>query len=147
MIKNKLSLLGFKAGLPEKEIQNQITACLDAYGVFWWRQNNGMAVYQDKNRGERKVRYGTAGASDIGALHKGRFIAIEIKRVKEHEYIKKHYNRILSGNIKSKKDAHISNQIMFIEKVIDRGGIGFFASDVSHVINELESIDILDKKN
>lgn len=55
---------------------------LELFGLLRvWRQNTGMATYEDKNGKERKVRYGTPGISDIcGYMRDGRALFIEIKK-------------------------------------------------------------------
>ena len=125
----------------EKQVQSAITEYLEVLQVFWWRQNSGMAVYKDENKGERRVRYGTEGASDLGCIAggdrskeiRGTFVAIEVKKPSEHRFLLKHYERIKSGACRTKRDWHLFNQIGFIENVKDHGGEGFFASDVEDV--------------
>lgn len=125
----------------EKDVQISIIAYLELKNIFWWRQNNGMAVYQDKNRGLRRVRFGTMGASDIGCIAggdkekkiRGSYVAIEIKKPSEYRFLINNYERIKLGNCKTKRDWHLFHQIGFVENVRDNGGIAFFTSDVKEV--------------
>lgn len=61
---------------PESEIQRAILDYLATVpGWFGWRQNTGAV-----STGKRFVRFAPKGCADIVGCHKGRFVAIEVKR-------------------------------------------------------------------
>lgn len=55
---------------------------LELFGILRvWRQNTGMAQYEDSKGKQRRVRFGTPGISDIcGYMRDGRALFIEIKK-------------------------------------------------------------------
>lgn len=64
-----------KKKTPEKEIQSEICKYLKAQGIFFWRNNTGVAMY-----GNRRIRYGAIGSPDILAIVKnGVLLGIEVK--------------------------------------------------------------------
>lgn len=67
----------------EKDIQRAICECLDNEGYFFWRSNN-IPVFGMSNDGKRRFRalpkYTPRGLPDIIVIHKGDFIALEVKR-------------------------------------------------------------------
>ena len=136
----------------ESEVQRGIIDYLELLQIFWWRQNSGMATYKDKNKGIRRVKYGTTGASDLGCIAggnatnnvRGKYVAIEVKTPSEHRFLLKNYERIKSGVIRTKRDNHLFNQIGFVENVKDHGGIGFFASSISDVEKEFKKYKIVE---
>lgn len=126
----------------EAEVQRAVGEYLEVLKLFWWRQQVGMATYKEENKKERRVKYGTEGASDLGCIAggdranniRGTFVAIEIKKPSEHRFLIKHYDRIREGICRTKRDWHLFHQVSFIENVKDHGGEGFFASSVDDVI-------------
>lgn len=62
---------------PEKDIQHAIFQFLRIKNVFCWRNNTGSVKMDD-----RFVSFGMKGSSDLFALHKGMFYAIEVKAPK-----------------------------------------------------------------
>ena len=50
--------------LSEKSVQKQVTSYLEALGWFIIRQNVGLAVF-----GDRRVKFGVTGATDLLAVH------------------------------------------------------------------------------
>ena len=134
----------YKIEPSEAEVSRSIVQYLTMSNVFWWRQNTGMAVYQDKYKGERRVSYGTKGSSDFGCIAGGNrskgipgtYVAIETKTPKEHAFLVKHYDRIKAGRCKTKRDLHLFDQITFIEKVKAHGGEGFFVSSLYDLVEE-----------
>lgn len=69
-----------KPKLSEHDVQSQILAWLKLKCIFSYRQNTGAA----KLKGFW-VRFGIPGAPDIVAVHRGRFIGIEVKKVGEKQ--------------------------------------------------------------
>lgn len=71
----------------EKDIQRQICDWLHEKNYFFWRSNN-IPVFGRNNAGERTFRslpkYTPRGLPDIVILHKGKFIAVEVKRPGAH---------------------------------------------------------------
>jgi len=59
----------------EKDIQNACMDFLNAYKIFFWRNNTG--AFKTEVGGF--YRFGYPGSPDIIAIHKGKFIAIECK--------------------------------------------------------------------
>lgn len=68
----------------EKDIQNSIMRLLKKHGIYHWRNNTGCMKV-----GNRIIRYGKVGSSDIFCFFEGRFIAIEVKsaigKLTEHQ--------------------------------------------------------------
>ena len=68
----------------EKDIQNSIMRLLKKHNIYHWRNNTGMMKI-----GNRIIRYGKVGSSDIFCFRGGRFIAIEVKsatgKLTEHQ--------------------------------------------------------------
>lgn len=67
----------------EKDIQREICDYLHRKEYFFWRSNN-IPVFSKSNDGIRRFRalpkYTPKGLPDIIVLHKGKFIALEVKR-------------------------------------------------------------------
>lgn len=105
----------------ETDITKAIRRVLDYLGVYHWKQWQG-PMSQPR------------GVSDIiGILPKGvagsdggRFLAIEVKKS----------NWIPPGQT-AKSYAHYARQKAFLDKVNERGGLGFFARSVDEVIDAL----------
>jgi hypothetical protein len=55
---------------------------LEVLGILKaWRQNTGMAKYENKDGKERRVKFGIPGMSDVGGYFRGgRALYIEVKR-------------------------------------------------------------------
>lgn len=87
----------------EHEIQREILAYLEARGVFHWRNNTG-------RRGS--VTYGYPGSPDIIAIHRGRFIGIEVK---------------------DEKGIQSNAQIEFMQRCLDNGGTYILARSLATV--------------
>ena len=68
----------------EKDIQNSIMRLLKKHGIYHWRNNTGCMKV-----GNRIIRYGKVGSSDIFCFFEGKFIAIEVKsetgKLTEHQ--------------------------------------------------------------
>lgn len=114
--------------VPEKAILSACLQYLAIRGVFAWRQNQGAMEQQNPNyrpgygrKPTRKIRFAHVdGISDIIGTYKGRFLAIETKRV---------------GN-KPTED-----QRGFLERVDKEGGIAIVAYSVDDVKNALDEVD------
>jgi hypothetical protein len=67
----------------EKDIQRAICEYLEFKKYFFWRSNN-IPVFGENNAGHRTFRalpkYTPRGLPDIILVHKGKFVAIEVKR-------------------------------------------------------------------
>lgn len=99
--------------LSETDTKKQIRDCLEAVGA--------LVVPQLQGIGSKK------GVSDILVCYQGTFIAIEVKRPG--------WSPPARG---TKAYAHYWRQRQFVESVQAAGGIGFFASSVEKVIEQLE---------
>ncbi len=69
----------------EKDIQKAICEWLHIKGYFFWRSNN-IPVFGKNNAGNKAFRslpkYTPRGLPDLIVIHKGKFIALEVKRPK-----------------------------------------------------------------
>ena len=105
--------------MTEHELQKQILDYLNCQKGYYWRQNTGASVYQDKHGNKRFVRYGKKGISDILGVYYnsskdcGQFVAIECK----------------VGKNKTSND-----QQEFIDAINYFGGIGIVAYSLDDVI-------------
>lgn len=69
-----------KPALKESEVQRQILDWLELKHIFHWRNNTG--AMGGSYKGKRWfVRFGRKGAPDIFAVHEGRAIGIEVKKL------------------------------------------------------------------
>ncbi|MDH4179704.1 MAG: VRR-NUC domain-containing protein [Armatimonadota bacterium] len=92
----------------EQETTRQILNYLERRQVFAWRNNTG-------RRG--RVSYGLKGSADIiGILPGGRFLAIEVK-------------------VPGKKPSE--EQMVFLQRVAEKGGLAIIAYSVDDVITSL----------
>lgn len=96
-----------KIKIPERAIENQILSYLRLKGIFAWKNTSG--GYFDVKKGifrRQASKYAIRGTSDILGIHKGRFIAIEVKS----------------------RDGRVSeDQKLFIEAIRKNGGISLVA--------------------
>ena len=102
-------------------------------------RNNNAPLYDRKRECYRKPSrlYCPNGISDITFYYSGKAYAIEVKTEKEYKFVVKHYDRLLNGFAKTKKDVHIQNQILFIESVKRTGNAGFFTCSLDDCINKM----------
>ena len=63
--------------MSETQLVKSILEAVNHYGFFW--RNNTGAQKINNDHGSRFVRFGLPGSADIIGVHKGRFIAIEVK--------------------------------------------------------------------
>jgi len=98
----------------EQDIQRSILEYLWAVRIFAWKCNNSGIKKPDGGW----IPSGLKGVSDIlGVLKGGRFLAIEVKRLKGRATV---------------------NQQEFIDKVNRAGGLAFVATSVDEVIEKLK---------
>lgn len=127
----------------EVEIEYAIISWLNANGCFAWKVN--VKGFYDTNKGFfRKSNhiYELKGQSDIMCvLPDGRFMAIEVKTMKEKEYVMKHFDELreLRGVCTNKRNCHLYDQIVFLESIEKRNGVACFAcciEDVEYVLKD-----------
>lgn len=113
--------------VPEKATQAAILRYLPLRHVFAWRQNQGAMRMPNEptpygaRRRDRFVKFaGVDGISDIIGIYKGRFLAIEVKRI---------------GNKPT------DDQRAFLERVDKEGGIAIVAYSVDDVVSALDEVD------
>lgn len=99
--------------MTEAQVTTQIRALLNAFQIFHFKHWSGMMT-------------GTKGIADILACRNGKFIAIEVK--------KSDWKPPKKG---TKAYKHFRNQYLFLERVRNAGGIGFFARSTDDVIEKL----------
>jgi penicillin-binding protein-related factor A (putative recombinase) len=127
----------------EKQIENSILNYLEFLPECFTWKNQSAGTFDPKKGVFRlsKNKHHINGVSDILGIVRGRFLAIEVKDEKEYKYVIKHYDEIKSGRYTTnvKKKDHLKNQIDFIENIKAQGGIGFFASSIKQVQEELSA--------
>jgi penicillin-binding protein-related factor A (putative recombinase) len=113
-------MMGKKIKLPlEKAIQKEIIEYLWNFrrDLVVWRNNN--ITWQNKKGHWISSPYIIKGVSDIiGFDKKGRFVAIEVKRTEKSDRSK--------------------DQIAFIERIVEQGGISFFTWSTADCIEKLK---------
>jgi hypothetical protein len=103
--------------LLESQIQRSILDFLRWHGIFCFRVNQQGVPLHD---GTGRYRPGpTKGVSDILAIYKGRFIAIEVKRPGQKP---------------------TPQQEAFLEAVNEAGGLAFVATSIEDVEHELKLV-------
>lgn len=96
----------------ETAVQKQILAYLEVRRILVWRNNTRWVRI-----GGRLVQFGMTGASDIiGCLPDGRFLAIEVKR---------------------KGEKPTPEQLAFLSRVAQAGGVALVAYSLDDVIQGL----------
>ena len=129
----------------ETPIVQEILAALDHRKIgFFWRNNNAGIFDRKRNAYIRPSgKYAIKGVSDILGVSRGRFIAIEVKTLVEFKWYEKfsqNMRGIKVGEL-NKKQLHALNQINFLNKVNENGGIGFFSHSWEHTIKKMEDIN------
>jgi hypothetical protein len=120
----------------EKENENAILDYLALNGWFCMKNHQGGKPLFINKQFKKMIpfmnRYSRKGVSDIIAVKNGRFLAVEVKEIKEYFFIKKNYKRLWDGkfNPENKKYLHFQRQIIFIEDIKKHKGIGLFASSI-----------------
>lgn len=105
---------------PEKQIQNDIMGWLQAKGVFRFQINNSVTFDRLQGRYRKKNRWYVYGVSDIVGIYKNRFLAIEVKTGKGRASI---------------------HQKLFLQDVINAGGIALIARSVEDLEKQLGEVD------
>ncbi len=106
--------------MKENEIQKTIIDYLLLNQIFCWRNNTGVARYQDRNGESRFIKYGKVGSSDIiGILPDGRFLAIEVKA---------------PGKEPTERQAE------FLQSIAENNGVAIVATSLNEVINDIEML-------
>lgn len=97
----------------EKEIENSILHYLQLKKIFAWK-NDTTGIYSEKRGAfiKRHSKFHMTGQSDILGIFNGQMLAIEVKR---------------------KGNKPTPNQVEFLEKVNEQGGIGFVAYGIEDV--------------
>lgn len=115
--------------IPERAVLHACLEYLARKNVFAWRQNQGSMKMPNevdpanpfRRRKNRFIRFaGVDGISDIIGIYKGRFLAIETKRVGKKP-------------TKEQRD--------FLDAIEKGGGIAIVAFTVDDVINALAAVD------
>lgn len=115
----------------EQEIHKAVAAHIRQRGkpgLVWWHSNNNVAIRGRKGAvlgGIAKGMGVRAGVSDIVALYRGRFYALELK---------------------TEKGRLTECQMAFITEVNDAGGFATVASGVDQAIRILETWNLLNGK-
>jgi len=115
---------------PERLIQEEITKYLKTLKEGKLIRNNGTGVMI---RGRLMKQSQTL--PDILFLYKGMAFYFEIKNRSEHEFIKKHLERLREGsfNNENRKLNIYRNQIIIIEEINSTGNHASFVSSVDDV--------------
>lgn len=117
----------------EKQIENQILAYLDSRRIFAWK-NQSTGIFDPTKGSFRKLStYQIRGASDILGCIGGLFLAIETKK----PTISKKTGQIIPRTQEELAKKASPDQIEFIEKIKDLGGIAFFADSLDIVKDQL----------
>lgn len=105
--------------ITEHEIMNSIIDLLNYEGYYVWRNNTGAQKYNYNGR-DRWVRFGQPGFSDVFAIQPrtGKFVALEVKHP-------------------SRKNSATYQQLEFIRKVKEQGGIASVVSSTEEVVTLL----------
>lgn len=123
----------------EKSIENEILAYLERIPVCFAWKNQSVGIFDPIKKIYRRPnnRFHIKGTSDVIGSYNGKVIAIEVKKPQEHKYILKNWELLRKYLGNDKKKMHYREQIEFIEKINQTGGLGFFASSVEDVANAL----------
>lgn len=101
--------------MSEAQLVKSILNAVNYYG-FFWRNNTGAHKINNDN-GSRFVRFGLPGSADIIGVHKGRFIAIEVK---------------------SERGRQSENQREFEKYITDNGGVYILAKSIDDALNGIK---------
>jgi len=106
--------------MTEHELQSAIIQLIQVRGGLVIRTNSGFIRLEDANGKSRVFKGASKGTSDLIALYKGHFLAIEVK---------------------AGRNRATFEQEDFIQQVRDRGGIAFVTWSADTVISALDAID------
>lgn len=130
----KLKLKNFQPS--EQEIKKAILSYLRLNGIVAWVNNVGAVKIpfiekRTKRLSFRFVKFGVKGQADItGILPDGRRLEIEVKTPAELKKIK-------LDKVPESKRKHIEEQKEFLAMINKNNGVGFFASSVEDVFENL----------
>lgn len=104
-----------KEGSKETEAgtQKAILDYLKKRNIFAWRNNTGAVKVSRANGSSGFIKFGTPGSADIIGIYKGRFLAIEVKGPK--------------GELSDE-------QIIFLKRIENEGGISIVARSLEDVL-------------
>lgn len=112
---------------PERAIEEQILTYLKMKGIFAFKVKT-MGSFDPVTRGFRRIsKWYRRGVSDILGIYKGKFLAIEVKLPKRQ-----------IGEKKYAAGRPSTFQKMFLQDVLDNGGISFIATSVEDVEEALK---------
>lgn len=131
----------------EADIQKSILIALQVSRIGYFWRNNNVGVFDKAKNIYRKPssQFAPKGVSDILGVHKGKFVAIEVKSEKQFAYVERLIERTSERGIrlylpKSKNEVHLIEQIVFLENIKKQGGIGFFTYSVTHALAKLREL-------
>lgn len=105
---------------PEKILENEILEYLAANNIFCWKIKT-TGTFDPKTRGFRRTgKWYKKGVADILGIYKGKFLAIEVK-------------------VKGSYPA--PNQRIFLQDVLNHGGVSFIARSIDDVKKHLGEVD------
>ena len=123
-----------KIGLKKSELQ------IETEILQWLNMQEGVFAFKvetrgfyDSNKGfyrRNRNKFVLKGTSDILAVFKGRFLAIEVK------------TPINMRKFKGNPGEHELNQIAFLSAVTQKKGLSICASSLDEVINYIESVNL-----
>ena len=106
--------------ITEKQIETSILHYLKLKGIFAWK-NDTTGIYSEKRGAfiKRHSKFHMTGQSDILGIYQGKLLAIEVK---------------------APKGRPTENQLQFLSRVKEEGGIAFIARSVDEVMNALKEV-------
>jgi len=108
--------------MSESELQNQLLTYLNLHKDFFAWRNNSTGIYDPSTKTyRRKVGFDIKGVSDILGIHKptGRLVAIEVK---------------------SEKGKPTFEQLAFIKRINESGGISFWVNNFETFVDMIKTI-------
>jgi len=111
------------AGVLESAVMEEVETVLSLSGLYFWRNNSGVARYQS-GASKRFIRYGFPGSADfLGVTNDGRILAVECKRP--------------SGGVVSEK------QKVFLTNIHRRGGVALVVRSGAELLTKLKELKIV----
>jgi hypothetical protein len=125
--------------ITETMIMNEILSKLNkGYGSFD-RVNNVPAFDERLGSYKRLSSFAKKGQSDIVGVHKGRFVAIEVKTEKTYKPAEKYRSEIWNDPFSQKpivkSKIHLWEQICYLKEKEMNGAIAFFSFGYAHAID------------
>jgi len=111
-------------GIKEKDIEKLILDYLQLLPQSRFWKNNTMGIYDPTTRKMRTLngKHHARGAADILGVINGRFVAIEVKRPK--------------GKVSEQQE-------LFLQSIVDAGGIAFVAYSLGDVTINLQKFGVI----